>query len=476
MNQPPLPKLPPSASNEARWVLWRNGQHVGPLTTKQVKHLLSSKQITQTELIWGAGRSHWEVIETVPDFQEEKSPEPRIAPADQQQDARDKLWYWEKADYFGNEQIGPCDDQEIRDLVFSGQITETTALAHPIITSNQWLAASDIEFLESWLRESNESKPLVAAPDYGGSLSSPTNTKFNRVITREKLGVCPFPGALVESLIPLFKDRSDPDKQRFNESHYRTFGLGYCVIFVVVLVNVIIQITKSELDVSFLAMTLLGLFLFAAVLTCLHFATHWSLVLSRSVLQNPIYKVSSERHLHIISTPFILLGIGSLGFGGLALYESIGRSFDTGVFSYSSRQMEGFFYAAAQIAVGFVSLFVILRSILNPAHVGVNVDSSATFAETILGVSAVVSRAPLYSCEMIYPFSMVTSVIAITSTFLLQFVESALFRVNLVSLLSIGVAGVIFPLLAYVIAFSGMLTIEFLQAIFEIRRNTKPSE
>ena len=77
---------------------------------------------------------------------------------------------------------------------------------------------------------------------------------------------------------------------------------------------------------------------------------------------------------------------------------------------------------------------------------------------------------------MIYPFSMVTSVIAITSTFLLQFSESDLFRVNLVSLLSIGVAGVIFPLLAYVIAFSGMLTIEFLQAIFEIRRNTKPSE
>jgi hypothetical protein len=48
--------------------------------------------------------------------------------------------------------------------------------------------------------------------------------------------------------------------------------------------------------------------------------------------------------------------------------------------------------------------------------------------------------------------------------------------VAVLSLVSVGAVGTLFPIIAYVIAFSGMLTIELLQAIFEIRRNTKSSK
>ena len=277
---------------------------------------------------------------------------------------------------------------------------------------------------------------------------------------------CPFPGMLIELLLPLFKDRSDPNKERFTQLHYQLFGIGYCVFAGSIFLNTVITLFRSNPPLDQAVFTLLGILAAMILLVGLHFATHWALSLSPSIMKNPMYSISSERHLHIMATPLMLTGIGVAIYGFLGLYEGFKGSSDSSVI----------LTAGLSIGGGLALIVLTLRSVLNPAQVGVREDSSATFAETILGMSAVFSRAPLYSAQLIYPISLGILAIGSVLALFIQLTANPILIVAVLSLVSVGAVGTLFPIIAYVIAFSGMLTIELLQAIFEIRRNTKSSK
>ena len=167
-----------------------------------------------------------------------------------------------------------------------------------------------------------------------------------------------------------------------------------------------------------------------------------------------------------MSTPLILYGMGALGWSCFVIYETAQRTPDPSMV----------LFGAGGFALGAGLIVLTLRSVLNPSQVGVVEEPSATFAETILGISAVLSRAPMYSSQIIYPISMAILVIGSLFGILVQFIGSPMLAVAVSSMMAIGGIGVLFPILAYVVAFSGMLTIEFFQAIFDIRRNTKVSK
>ncbi|MEE2639126.1 MAG: hypothetical protein VX768_00745 [Planctomycetota bacterium] len=167
-----------------------------------------------------------------------------------------------------------------------------------------------------------------------------------------------------------------------------------------------------------------------------------------------------------MSTPLILYGMGALGWSCFVIYETAQRTPDPSMV----------LFGAGGFALGAGLIVLTLRSVLNPSQVGVVEEPSATFAETLLGISAVLSRAPMYSSQIIYPISMVILCLGSVLFILAQFIGSSVFLIGVLSMLSIGGLGVFFPILAYVVAFSGMLTIELFQAIFDIRRNTKLSK
>jgi hypothetical protein len=58
MNDEPAAMNPPPVPSE-NWYCLINGQKEGPKTRDAIKELISSKKLTEEDLVWKAGMSDW---------------------------------------------------------------------------------------------------------------------------------------------------------------------------------------------------------------------------------------------------------------------------------------------------------------------------------------------------------------------------------------------------------------------------------
>lgn len=291
------------------------------------------------------------------------------------------------------------------------------------------------------------------------SSSSPTHKEPGKPKSADDQ--CPFPGRVIELVLPLFKDKSDPDSRRFSELTLNLFGVGYCIFWGAFAIVTLITLIQMNARLTVLLIAFISLIAAAVVLIFLHFATHSALTVSQSMMKNPIYKISSIRHLQIAATPLLLGGVGLLVWGVIAVFTSVNMA-----------DMQSTAIGGGIITIGLMLISIVLRSILNPSQLGVKIETSATSAETLLGINAVFTRSPLYGAQTLYPIAMAILSLASVLSIFAVLVKSMTFFMIVGVMLGVGLIGSVYPLIAYLVALSGLFSIELFQAIFEIRRNT----
>jgi hypothetical protein len=197
-------------------------------------------------------------------------------------------------------------------------------------------------------------------------------------------------------------------------------------------------------------------------LTFLHFATHFALDIYHTLMLQPAYRISSIRHLQIAICPLLLYFILALGSGSIFVYTYL----------ISEAGPDSMPTAIALLVSGVGGLSITLKAVLNPKQLGVNVDESATPAETFLGICAIVTRAPMYCARSIYPLAMVLANAGALLFVLNSFFDLGGFSVAAIVVSGVGAAGIVFPLFAYGLAFYGLFGIELIQ-LFSIFVGTR---
>ena len=275
---------------------------------------------------------------------------------------------------------------------------------------------------------------------------------------------CPFPGIVVESILSFFKDDEELEDDPYSSDQLRLFGAGYCVIFAAAVGATVVTLFRADARISQLAIAALTLAVLAVVLSFLHFGTHFAMTLFPTLMKQPAYRIASIRHLQIAVSPLLLLFLAQLGFGLFYLYTAMSQN------DYGSSFWEGL----ALLLCGVGGPFIALKAVLNPNHLGVNVDKRATPAETFLGIGAVVTRAPMYCARSIFPLAMILANVG-AMLFLLNALGIDSIKLGMASsgMFGGGLVGICFPLFAYGLAFQGLFSIELIQAVFDIRRNTQ---
>jgi hypothetical protein len=327
---------------------------------------------------------------------------------------------------------------------------------------------NDLDTLRRSLLEAEESHDGYADDDSYESQTRRRKKKTKKkAIQKDESIACPFPGLIVDASLSYFADDADVEVSTYSTEHAQLFGVGYCIIFAAAAICIVTILFKMDARISQLAMAATGLAVLAGTLTVLHFATHFALELNQTLMVQPEFRVASIRQLQIAICPSLMTCISLLGTGTYFSYLHL-----TSEFSNEENLATGVF----GLVSGLAGAFIILKAILNPNRLGVIVDESATPAETFLGISALLARAPMACARAIYPLSMVlANVCAIFFIGALFFGASP--RPMLAALVTSYVAtlGLFFPLYAYVFTLLCTFVIELIQSIFDIRRNSQTS-
>ncbi len=296
-------------------------------------------------------------------------------------------------------------------------------------------------------------EPEVASDHFP---SSPRNTAAPPM----EPGGCDFPGRAFQMAMEVFRDDSDPNAPMFSKAALSSFGLAYGILFVLATLQVVVALTRS-FSLDNLGPLIFGLVNLGVILSFAHFSSHYAFASSRLILQQPRYRIASEQQLQLLVAPFLLVGFAVLTIGVWALATDWNIEIDDLVRNI------------ALIAISIPSVAALLRAVLNPAHVGVDVDEGATPAEALCGLAAVIIRAPFYVQRFYFPFSLVICLIG-SLLVLLDNVLTLNPMLRGIAMLAVGVGlfGIIFPLVGYFLTFLALASIELTQSILEIRKNT----
>lgn len=276
---------------------------------------------------------------------------------------------------------------------------------------------------------------------------------------------CSFPGSLLESLIPSLNDSRDPKIAYFQASQLDLYGIGHAAVFGICSLAVLINAVKLDVPISVLGWTLLGIACVGVAAVVLHFMTNWALRLGEQLRCHPVYVVSSKRHLHMVAAPLFLVAFLTLVTGLIYLYQSGWEGMDI---------ME----LTPLVVVGVIAAGILfqIRAILNPAQVGVQIDSNVGPAQSVLGTIAVLLRASLYGNRYSYPFAVICWLLGAIGFFIISLVgldADTLKVFQISSLLAIyGLFGVLSVVANYLKVFFGLYTVDLVTAFFAIRDNT----
>lgn len=276
---------------------------------------------------------------------------------------------------------------------------------------------------------------------------------------------CSFPGSLLESLIPSLNDSRDPKIAYFQASQLDLYGIGHAAVFGICSLAVLINALKLDVPISVLGWTLLGIACVGVAAVVVHFMTNWALILGEQLRCHPVYVVSSKRHLHMVAAPLFLVAFLTLVTGLVYLYESDWERLDI---------ME----LTPLVVVGVIAAGMLfqIRAILNPAQVGVRIDSNVGPAQSVLGTIAVLLRASLYGNRYSYPFALICCLMGVIGFFITSWVglDTSTYKTfQLSSLLAIyGLFGVLSVVANYLKVFFGLYTVDLVTAFFAIRDNT----
>ena len=133
---------------------------------------------------------------------------------------------------------------------------------------------------------------------------------------------------------------------------------------------------------------------------------------------------------------------------------------------------------APLVVVGVIAAGMLfqIRAILNPAQVGVRIDSNVGPAQSVLGTIAVLLRASLYGNRYSYPFALICYLMGVIGFFITSWVglDTSTYKTfQLSSLLAIyGLFGVLSVVANYLKVFFGLYTVDLVTAFFAIRDNT----
>lgn len=332
---------------------------------------------------------------------------------------------------------------------------------------------SDLDSLRRSLLDGQESDDYVDHEDYQPGIRRAKRKRRHSSSdghTTGQNGDCPFPGSLFENIL-LGASSGDLDaKNEFSSDWKRIFGVTYVVSFVLVALSVIIMAFRADVPISQFSFLLLGLSLGALVMTALHYATHAALDLNVTLLQSPIFRISSVRHLHIVATPLVVFAVVSVYFATFSLYSAIQSTAGDGNLASSSTVQT----SAATLVLAMSLSFVILRAALNPQQLGVLVSPKATAGETVLGLSAIFVRAPAHAIPIVYPLGL-GLVLSGSFAFVLMAVgiDSEWMGVILIVAIAGGLFFMAWPLCAYAFCLFSVYSIEIVQCLFSICRNVE---
>ena len=237
-----------------------------------------------------------------------------------------------------------------------------------------------------------ESPPLTSRVSKVKKQSSPPGKSSSEQAERP----CSFPGSLLESLIPSLNDSRDPKIAYFQASQLDLYGIGHAAVFGICSLAVLINAVKLDVPISVLGWRFLGIACAGVAAVVLHFMTNWALRLGEQLRCRPVYVVSSKRHLHMVAAPLFLVAFLTLVAGLVYYYESSWIRSDI---------ME--LIPLVVVAVITAGMLFQIRAILNPAQVGVQIDSNVGPAQSVLGTMAVLLRASLYGNRYSYPFALI---------------------------------------------------------------------
>ncbi|MDA0836096.1 MAG: hypothetical protein O2955_19445 [Planctomycetota bacterium] len=283
-------------------------------------------------------------------------------------------------------------------------------------------------------------------------------------------GDCPFPGSLFENILLGASSGNVDAKNEVSSDWKRIFGVTYVVSFVFVALSVIIMAFRADVPISQFSFLFLGLSLGAFVMTVSHYATHAALDLNVALLQSPIFRVSSVRHLHIVATPLVVGSVAAIYLAIFSLYSAIQFNAVSGSFIDSGPVRS----SAATLVLAMSLSFVILRAILNPQQLGVLVDPKATAGETVLGIFAIFVRAPVHASPFGFRIGLTLVLIGTFSLLLLSLgVTSQLVADALPEAIVVGSFFMAWPVIAYVDCLLSLYFIESAQCVFSICRNVE---
>ena len=281
--------------------------------------------------------------------------------------------------------------------------------------------------------------------------------------------VCPLPGLLLGQFL------GTSPKEGFlrpTSSLSRIVGYGYLLIAGATFFWLVLGMVRNGVNAATTLLIVWNTPLSGLFLIVLHYANHTCEQLSGSMLRSPTFFVASMRHLQLAAVPFMLLGIAAttvaLPITIVTLLQPLGGGGSFGVVTEVSR----LYTPLLMIFLGLSVCCLLVRVLLNPAKVGIEVNPDASAAETMLAIIAAIARAPLLIVAVVHRSGVVAGCCATCAQLVIaSWVSNDLIDVVIVICWLWCIAALLWPIVAYGGYFVSMFGVDILQSFFQLARN-----